>query len=179
MLCTGIKATFSAVYGEDFFGQFEMRGVDATEGRQRRGCPALADEWHSPSTTRTLCEIASPTTVTGCHGSPPSLVHIGNRKIPLGESVRKRTLVAASRGPPIRALHKGWTVPLHGLAFLVWKQNETAQGPGERRRVSKSVQYLVGSPRRSGFGVNRKAEASARVRLPALFLIVHVRGADS
>ena len=145
MLCTGIKATFSAVYAEDLFVKFSMRGVITTEKRERRGSPAHGDKGRSPSTTRTLCEIASPTTVTGCHGSPPSLVHIGNRKIPLGESVRKRTLVAASRGPQRRARSKGWTVRLHGLAFLVWKQSETDQGPGNGRRVLKRLYSPVGS----------------------------------
>ena len=50
-------------------------------------------------------------------------------EIPLGESVRKRTLVAASRGPQLRAPHEGWTFPLHGLTFLFWNICVTARRP--------------------------------------------------
>ena len=49
---------------------------------------------------------------------------------PLGESVRKRTLVAASRGPQTRAPPEGWTFPLHGPTFLFRKYDVTVAEKG-------------------------------------------------
>ena len=83
---------------------------------------------------------------------------------PLGESVRKRTLVAASRGPQTRAPPEGWTFPLHGPTFLFRKYRVTVAGKG-RGLAGRS---LGGARGRGGRGGSRSSPPLPALLVPPL-----------
>ena len=160
-----IKPAFSAVYGEDFFVRFFNAGVITTEANKRGLPPSATRGVHRSQPVhfaRLHLRRRSPVVKVPLHHS----YTLGIGKIPLGESVRKRTLVAASRGPQKQAPREGWTFPLHGPTFLFRKQSETDQG----WRGTESLKAILSGrqPLAATTRVNDPS-ALARVRLPALF----------